>query len=810
MGRIVAEGSNYKQFAAPGIVVMEVQPLTIIGERAIRVAQFIGDYNWGPENISTAVNDFPDLQRKFGRYVDGLEGYLDCAAMFMQSLINVEIIRATPADGSPTASTYTITNTHWYQDDAGSIVKFLCKDPTNDRPTNVEITDGSGSNKNITIKGPLYQIDGGGIAKFIYNGSGIGTGTTVTISDGSLNGSKIVINAGEIDEEEYDNVNMNEYVSSTYLVNAINSTSSLVRVERVSGMNVDTLPTNQGSTAMVDVVTEPYTNLDMNEGNSSTFIVDKINTDSDLVRVERLSLISDDTLPTNQAASAMTTSLVRDIVRFDAVTEGLNGNNIKITVQDGTAGTKTVIVHDLITEQTEPFSNLTMDDGTPSAYIVDVITSGSSLVSATRVDVNATDLLPRNLNTQTLAGGSNGGLEYSSLIAKDIADNNIVTFKGKYRGSFGNSIAIKIINNNNTSVNVDIIDSLDNHEPYKKLSMNPTSPKYLVDYINQRSQLVTVTRNSSIVDYTLPITVSTFTNMNGGSNGDPIDDLSMQTAIAVAGQSNYVDVISYGSQSHGTLNVNAIALKALVTNKRERYAVLNSPPNATHNEAIAFVDDVISPFVILTHPEQYFLNPDTGNIHIIAYSPSYTGRLASLAFESSPSRSLILGSLGNTLTISSSGEDSDSDKLTLAGISPIDNLRGYGMCILNGINTSGDETVEQISTVSMRAFIARNLSEGLEALVSKLHTKRLRTNVKSAIQLFLQRLFDEGKIGNPDSDNPRDTFRVDVSAAINTPAVIKAKTLIANVKVLLLAAADHILIRLEAGESVEFSAQFQY
>jgi len=802
MVRILPEGSNYREFSTPGVIVMEEQPPTIIGERAVRVLQLISDFTWGPELEATAVVDFNDAIRLFGGYKEGLKGYLDLLAIYSQGPLNVEIIRIVPPEGTPVKASYTVTNSHWYQIDSNNIVRFMCKEPTYGRPTNVEITDGSGANKNITIKGPLYLDDSNNIVRFIYNGSGIGTGTTITIEDGTNpDTKKITINEGQADEEVYDNLDMNELNNSTYLVNVISNQSSLVRVERLSGMNNDDLPANQTSTPMTQTVTETYTDLDMDETGGS-YIVDTINSNSDLVVVDRLSALSDDTLPANQSPNGMTDVENIDIIQFEHKVAGLDGNYVRVSISDGTPGTKTVNITDLKNNQTETFSNLVMDS-LASNYLVDVITNQSSIVNVTRVDVNSNNLLPRNLDTEALQNGSNGGLTYASLIAKDGVGNDNIKFIAKYRGSHGNNITIKIVNYT-TYVDVYITDNYGQVERFRKLDMNSTSSKYLVDYINNNSDYVTVERLSPITDTTLPASLLTYTNLEGGSDGDPVNDASIQAGITKSGEYDYADIVTYGSHSNGQSNANAIALKTLVENLRERNAILNSDSGATENEAIAFSEEMSSPFVIVTHPEQTIYNPATNQIHTIASSPFYAGRLATLSFESSPSYQKINGSLGPTRNIVMTGFNAISDKLTDGGVSPIGEIKGLGIAIMNGINSSRDETVEQISTVSMRSFIARNLALGLVPLVSKLHTPNLREKCKSSVVSYLTRLFDEGRIGDPDSGDPRDAFSVDVSSNVNTKPVVQSKTLIIYVKVLLLAAADHILVKLNAGETVTF------
>jgi len=105
-----------------------------------------------------------------------------------------------------------------------------------------------------TIKNTLTTAnltDLGSIITFTSLVDGVGgNDITVTIEDGTNTGSKITINAGLTNEEPYDNLDMNEDQSGTYIVDYITSNSSLVSVTRVSAPEDDTLPTNQVVTSL--------------------------------------------------------------------------------------------------------------------------------------------------------------------------------------------------------------------------------------------------------------------------------------------------------------------------------------------------------------------------------------------------------------------------------------------------------------------------------------------------------------------------------------------------------------------------------
>lgn len=712
---IIEEGSNLNEFATPDVVVVEVQPPSIIGERSTRIPLLIGDFTWGPENEVTTISGDVNARRTFGSYKEGLKGYLDLYTMLRQGINGVKVVRATPPDGTPVKSNITITQQHYVQTDAGSIVKFYSAEPTpltND-PISITIADGSVP----------------------------GTNVTVTIDDG--------VNPAEV-----------------------------------------------------------FTDVDMDETIPASFLVDVINSGSDLVRVERLSLNTVDTLPTLQVATDMTSTENIDTVQFEAKTAGINGNNIKVTISDGSGYTKNVTIIDLTTETSESFYNLNMIVGDGN-YIVDVITAGSTLVDVTRVDTNSANLIPKNQNTPyiTLEGGSDGGLEYATLTAQDGALNDIVTFKSKYRGSYSNNIAIKIYNKT-SYINVEIADQEGNIERYNRLDMNPTSSKYLVDVINDAStgsSVVTAERNSLETNFTLPTTISTFTSLSGGSDGDPIDDTSIQDAIDIVELDDEVDVITIGSQSNGTLYANAIALRDMCERKRERIAIINSDSGADEDAAIVLAEAVSSEFVVVTHPEQYVKNPITRQKEVIAYSPSYAAVLSTLGFHRSPSRSKIKYTLGNTRKISMTGSTITTNDLTVGGVSPIGYIRGIGSyAIINGINTSTDETVEQISTVAMRSFIAKQLVDGLQQYVSLPHTPNLRIKVRTTIKDFLLRLLNDETIGDPDELSPEKSFKVICDESNNPRAVVVAKMLHCDVLIKLLAPADLIVIKLTANENVIF------
>lgn len=698
---IINEGDNINTFGVPDVIVEYMSGVSTAQTSSPRVAQLIGDFTWGPELVSTPAGDMTQVKKLFGNYDSSLKGWLDAYTCLNQGCDNFEIIRIIPPDGTPVASVYTIENLHYYMNDAGNIVKFIALDSA----VTVKIANGGGSNKTITID------------------EGLGT-------------------------------------------------------------------------------EEVYTDLDMNEANPPTYIIDVINASSSIVRVERLSGLTVDTLPTNQSSTLMTLTVEREILTLTAKTAGLNGDQILISTVHNIDGTFNLIGTDLITEKTEEYLNLNMIIADP-AYAVTVITAGSAFLVATRSTTNASNLIPKVIDTTALTGGSDGGLTYASATAQDAGLNDIVTFTAKYRGSEGNNISYKITNKT-TYVNIEIVDHVGDTRSFKNLNMNSSSANYLVDVINNSttgSDCVTVTRVSDPATLTLPANNSSFVSLTGGSNGDPINDTSIQDGIDISEHTDDIDLVSYGYQSVGTANANAIAIKDMAESRKERRVVINSASGATEAQCITFKDDVTSSYVTLTHPCGYIRNPITNNIEAIGYAAAVMGAISTLAPETPPTRVKLKGFLGNTRPISVSGDNAIVTDLCENGICAIAKING-SWSIVDGLTTSNEYAYSESCIVDMRSFIAKSLISAMQPYVGKLNKAQLRTDVYTTIHNLLYDLFIAERIGDPNTPTPEASFYIKCDETNNPASVRQNKKLIAEVKVLLLSPANWINIKLTANDSV--------
>jgi hypothetical protein len=92
-----------------------------------------------------------------------------------------------------------------------------------------------------------------------------------------------------------------------------------------------------------------------------------------------------------------------NIIKFTAIPDGIDGNDITIKIEDGSiSDSKITITYDSVIEE---YDDVNMDESTSSSYIVDVINEGSDFVTIERLSELTDDTLPSNVSTTNMSGG---------------------------------------------------------------------------------------------------------------------------------------------------------------------------------------------------------------------------------------------------------------------------------------------------------------------------------------------------------------------------------------------------------------------
>ncbi len=98
-----------------------------------------------------------------------------------------------------------------------------------------------------------------------------------------------------------------------------------------------------------------------------------------------------------------------NVILIEAKQTGVEGNDITITIEDGTNPSTSKLTVNIGLSNEEIYDNTVMDDTSPD-YLVDLINNNSSLIQATRLSDITNLTLPGNQTTTNLTGGSTTNL----------------------------------------------------------------------------------------------------------------------------------------------------------------------------------------------------------------------------------------------------------------------------------------------------------------------------------------------------------------------------------------------------------------
>jgi hypothetical protein len=241
-----------------------------------------------------------------------------------------------------------------------------------------------------------------------------------------------------------------------------------------------------------------------------------------------------------------------------------------------TAGARTAaqIVTDL--------STLTGATATATGGKVEIVSSTTGSSSSIQIQADSTADTPLGFDNTAHSGTTD-------------AAQDTLTFESKNPGAWGNSLKIYAYDSDlhpDDTFDIRVAYSLQGglNEYFSDLSMDPESERYVVNFINERSRLVTVTdeesTNSSAVARPLEDTVGT--SLTGGSDGDPIADADYigdelaQTGIYACDKTDMsIDIIIPGTTSISVLQ----ALTAYCEDRGLFIAYANTPNGLAPSDA---------------------------------------------------------------------------------------------------------------------------------------------------------------------------------------------------------------------------------
>ncbi len=368
----------------------------------------------------------------------------------------------------------------------------------------------------------------------------------------------------------------------------------------------------------------------------------------------------------------------------------------------------------------------------------------------------------------------------------------VATVAAPSPGTFGNLYSVTVAAGTLSNTVKITVTGDGKQEVWDNLTNTPGTARYLVDFLNQNSVLLTVTAGPSP---NLPAVLAA-TLLAGGTNGNVTSDSDYigvatpaPTALyALDGQD--VNILNCAGQSsaavHSAMNVHA-------QTKADRIAVVGGAiaesVAATVSRAIVLSSDR----VVMVFPGIKVFDPNINETVTLpsAYTAScVAGRVATLDPYRSPSNKQIIGILGMEKDIN----DADLSTLIQGGVNGVTLKNRLGFRIRSGITTSLSFPFNQVNIRRLFDQIVRGVTEGNIDLVSEPNNADTWHALEQGITDFLDRLKSQGAIQN---------FFVKV---FSSPADQKAGFLYADVGIFPTYAADFIVIRIKPNDTGSFDA----
>lgn len=197
---------------------------------------------------------------------------------------------------------------------------------------------------------------------------------------------------------------------------------------------------------------------------------------------------------------------------------------------------------------------------------------------------------------------------------------------------------------------------------------------------------------------------------------------------------------------------------------------------------------------VMTYPWLQMLNPQNNRKEYHNPTAFYAGLLSTLQYHISPSRNQINNIIGTERAL----PRTDVDTLSTSRVSPITLIAGQGFVVRNGLTTSSNPALANITRRRAVNFFGKTYERGLQPFVSKPHTPGLRIDVVTALSNVTQNEANLGKIGNV---NGGKAFAIKCDSENNPLSVVQQGQMIVDVQISLWSPADFINVTLDASEA---------
>jgi len=332
------------------------------------------------------------------------------------------------------------------------------------------------------------------------------------------------------------------------------------------------------------------------------------------------------------------------------------------------------------------------------------------------------------------------GGEYASLILKDANKTKTVELKARKIGSAGNNITVRVENGTLENTVRLIASNGETFEVFDNLVMDPSSDRYLVNYINQHSTLLTAIDLKSPSEFPKNNPAEIEEKLKGGKDPGPPSKEDFEAALEKLEAEPHVDMVLACDISDPEIHALIEAHCANMSKEAMgRIGIGTVGKGEDVKDIVKRTEKLSSDRFVLVAP--------------YGVAGAVAGLISRLSYFESPTFKPVKG----ISELERNYTPSEIRQLLVAGILPLQAQRGRGIVVVKGITTSG----EQISVVRTTDHAVRLVKSIGEMFIGTLNSPAGRTALKEKLTEVLIRMEREGAIV-PSADLKQPAFMVDV------------------------------------------------
>ena len=337
----------------------------------------------------------------------------------------------------------------------------------------------------------------------------------------------------------------------------------------------------------------------------------------------------------------------------------------------------------------------------------------------------------------TSISGSEGAK--AGLVLKDLKDRDSVEITAEKFGEAGNNVSIKVeAGSTPDSMKVSITDGMV-QESFDNLVMDSSGDFYLIEHINQNSELVTVKDSYSTSKAPNNNPAEIEANLSGGTSG-AISKSDYEAALEKLEGDADVDIVLAcdvtDPEIHSMIEAHCMAMSTDAKN-RIGFGTVASGES---------ISDICNRTTVMAS-DRFVLVAPYGNLGALA------GLVSKLNYFESPT----FKPLSGISKLEKNYTPSEQMEMLKAGMIPLEAQRGRGIIVIKGISTSK----EQISVTRIADHSVRGVKNIADMFIGTLNNDSGRIALKGKITEFLMGMEREGSIV-PSTDGVEPAYLIDV------------------------------------------------